>query len=156
MCLEKMRIHSFRNFVITLFVIIWTIIFHYESIRYFYLNPFFKRDLPQMKFLFPPAGWIMFFNVDDQFSYAEIYGMKNNQPWLIDPHLIFRTRPIGFDNIHRNVLIEALFANQQQPFCRYLKMKFPDFDNFLVTAVIYPSVAKTPLRRVQQVVYECR
>lgn len=151
-----MHTNSFRHFVITIFVIVWTIVFHYESIRYFYLNPFFKCELPQMKFLFPPAGWIMFFSVDDQFSYAEVYGLKNNQPQLIDPHLIFRTRTIGFDNIHRNILGEVLSPYQQQPFCRYLKMKFPDFDSFLVTAVMYPSVTKTPFRRLQQVVYECR
>ena len=151
-----MTTNSFRNFAITIFVIAWTILFHYESLRYFYLNPFLKRDLPQMKFLFPPAGWIMFFNVDDQFSYAEVYGVKDHQPQLIDPHLIFRTRPIGFDNIHRNVLSEVFVSYQRQPFCRYLKMKFPDFDHFLVTAVIYPSVAKAPLRRIVQVVYECQ
>ena len=142
--------------MITIFVIVWTAVFHYESIRYFYLNPLLKRELPQMKFLFPPAGWIMFFNVDDQFSYAEVYGVKNHQPQLIDPHLIFRTRTIGFDNIHRNVLIEVCVPYQQQPFCRYLKMKFSDFDNFLVTTVIYPSVIKSPLRRIVQVVYECQ
>ena len=151
-----MSTNSFRNVAITIFVILWTIIFHYESIRYFYLNPFLKRELPQMKFLFPPAGWIMFFNVDDQFSYAEVYGVKNHQPQLIDPHLIFRTRTIGFDNIHRNVLSEVCAPYQQQPFCRYLKMKFPGFDNFFVTVVIYPSVTKAPLRRIVQVVYECQ
>lgn len=145
-----------RNISIAIFVILWMLLFHYESIRYFYLNPFLKRDLPQMKFLFPPAGWIMFFNVGDQFSYAEVYGLRNREPHLLDPHLIFRTRPIGFDNIHRNVLIEALSPYQQQPFCRYLKMRFPDDDGFLVTAVIYPSVTKAPLRRMVQVVYECR
>jgi len=145
-----------RNVCITIFVIFWTILFHYESIRYFYLNPFLKRDLPQMKFLFPPAGWIMFFNVNDQFSHAEVYGMKDHQPQLIDPHLIFRTRTIGFDNIYRNILSEVFVPYQERSFCRYLKMKFPNFDDFLVTAVIYPSVTKTPLLRVQQVVYECR
>ena len=109
-----------------------------------------------MKFLLPPAGWILFYNVGDEFTYAEVYGVQNNQPQLIDPHLIFRTRPIGFDNIHRNILLEVLYAQQKQPFCRYLKMRFPDFENFLITAVVYPSITKTPDRRVQQVVYECR
>ena len=144
-----------RNVFITIFVILWTLLFHYESLRYFYLNPLLKRDLPQMKFLFPPAGWIMFFNVGDEFSYGEVYGLKDRQPQLIDPHLIFRTRTFGFDNIHRNVLSEAFVPYQQQPFCRYLRMKFPDFDNFVVTAVIYPSVVKTPSRRIVQVAYEC-
>ncbi len=82
--------------------------------------------------------------------------MKDHQPQLIDPHLIFRTRTIGFDNIYRNILSEVFVPYQERSFCRYLKMKFPNFDDFLVTAVIYPSVTKTPLLRMQQVVYECR
>ena len=151
-----MKITSFRNVFITTFVILWTILFHYESIRYFYLNPLLKRNLPQMKFLFPPAGWIMFFNVDDQFAYAEVYGVKDNQPQLIDPHLIFRTRTIGFDNIHRNVLSEILSPEEEKPFCRYLRWRFADFDRFWITLVVYPSVTKTPLRRVQRLEYECR
>ena len=109
-----------------------------------------------MKFLFPPAGWIMFFHVDSQFSHAEVYGIKDRQAQLIDPHLIFRTRTIGFDNIHRNILSEGMSLHQRPSFCRYLKIKFPEFENFVVTGVVYPSVTKTPLRRIVQVVYECK
>ena len=146
---------KFRNVVISIFVIVWTVVFHYESTRFFYLNPFFQKNLPQLKFLFPPAGWIMFFNVDDAFGYAEIYGVKDGQPQPIDAHQIFRTRAIGYDNIHRNVLLEVLSENEREPFCRYLKRRFPYFDNFLVTAVHYPSVVKTPMLRQQQVAYQC-
>jgi len=98
----------------------------------------------------------MFFNVDDQFAHTEVYGVKNNEPQLIDPHLIFRTRTIGFDNIHRNVLSEVLSTQEEKPFCRYLRWRFTDFDRFLVTVVVYPSVIKEPFHRVQQLVYECR
>ena len=145
-----------RNSIITIFVICWTILFHYESTRYFYLNPFFKRDLPKMKFLFPPAGWIMFFNVDESYGFAEVYGVKDGQAQLIDPHEILRTRAIGYDNIYRNVLSTVLSPHFQGPFCRFLERKFPDFDGFVVTAVEYPSVIKERHRRLQQVVYQCK
>ena len=151
-----MKIKSLRNVFITVFVILWTVLFHYESLRQFYLNPLFQRDLPHMKFLFPPAGWIMFFNVDEQFAYAEVYGVKNNQTQMIDPHLIFRTRTIGFDNIHRNILSVVLSPEEEKSFCRYLHWRFADFDRFVVTVVVYPSVAKTPMQRIQRVAYECR
>ena len=144
-----------RNTTITIFVICWILLFQYESIRYFYLNPFFKRDLPQFKFLFPPAGWIMFFNVSDSAGYAEVYGFKNDVPFLIDPHDIFRTRTIGFDNIHRNILSSVISADQAKPFCRYLKFRYPYFDKFVVAAVYYPSPAKEPFKRIQQAQYQC-
>ena len=145
-----------RNAIISFSVVGWLLVLHYESARHFYLNALFKRELPKVKFLFPPAGWIMFFNVDEQFAYAEVYGVKNNQPQLIDPHLIFRTRTIGFDNIHRNVLSTVLSPEEEKPFCRYLRWRFADFDRFLVMVVVYPSVVKTPMRRIQRVEYECR
>ena len=151
-----MRKKSWRNFLISFFVVVWTLIFHYESTRFFYLNPLFHRDLPKMKFLFPPAGWIMFFNVDESYSSAEIYGIKNGQPQLIDPHLILTMRPVGYDNIHRNALSSVLDPHLKQPFCRFLERKFPYFDNFVVTLIYWPSVTKTPLRRLQKVMYQCQ
>ncbi|MDO8580528.1 MAG: hypothetical protein Q7S13_03515, partial [Candidatus Omnitrophota bacterium] len=51
---------SVRNIFISLFVIVWLGIFHYESTRAFFLEPLFHRPLYKFKFLFPPAGWIMF------------------------------------------------------------------------------------------------
>ena len=145
-----------RNAWITAVVILWTALFHYESTRFFYLNPFFKRDLPKLKFLFPPAGWIMFYNVDDSYGLAEVYGVKNEQPQLIDPHKILETKAILYDNIHRNVLSGVLSAHYQRDFCRFLKRKFPDFDGFLVAAVYYPSVIKTPTKKLYRVEYLCR
>jgi len=108
-----------------------------------------------VRLLFPPAGWIMFFNVDERFGYAEIYGIKDNIPQPIDPHQILETRAIGYDNIYRNVLSTVLSRYYQRPFCRYLDWKFPYFDSFAVTQVYYPSVTQSPQKRYQQVVYEC-
>ena len=77
-----------------IFIILWLGIFHYESIRYTYLNPLFQRNFPKFKFLFPPAGWIMFYHIDDDFGYVEVYGVKRGESQLLDPHEIFRTRTI--------------------------------------------------------------
>ena len=145
-----------RNIVITIFVILWLIAFNYESTRYFYLQPLFHRQLPKIKFLFPPAGWIMFFNVNDSYGYAEVYGVKNGQTQLIDPHQILQTRPIGYDNINRNALSSVLSPGTQQTFCAFLHRKIPFFDNFLVTYVNYPSLVKNSLERQQAIAYECK
>ena len=147
--------HKFRNTFITVFVILWTIVFHYESIRHFYLQPFFDKPLPKVKFLFPPAGWIMFYSVGDGYGSAEIYGVRNGQPQLIDPHDILTTRFIGFDNIKRNVLSSMLDRSMKDDSCRFLQRKFPEFEQFVVTAVEYPSVTKRPRERLQAVVYQC-
>lgn len=144
-----------KNICVSVFVIIWTLAFHYESVRFFYLNPFFKRELPKIKFLFPPAGWIMFFNVDESYTMAEVYGVKNGRPQLIDPHDIFQTKAIGYDNIHRNVLSSVLYPQRKEDFCGFLKRKFPFYDGFLVAAVYYPSIIKEPAKKLYKVMYQC-
>lgn len=146
---------TFRNVSITIFVILWTVLFHYESTRYFYLEPFFRKPLPQMKFLFPPAGWIMFFNVDDNYGFVEVYGLKDKSLYLIDPHDIFRTRTIGFDNIRRNILSSVADPSAAKPFCSFLKWRFPQYQGFAVTASYYPSLTKQPGHFQQQLRYEC-
>ena len=145
-----------KNILISVFVILWTLVFHYESTRHFFLNPLFGRELPKIKFLFPPAGWIMFFNVDDSYGGAEVYGIKNNQAEFIDPHKILETKAILYDNIHRNVLSGALSPYYKRDFCRFLKRKFPHFDGFLVMAVYYPSIIKTPKKKLYRIEYICR
>lgn len=145
-----------RNIVISVFVVAWLLLFHYESLRVFYLEPFLRRPLPQMKFLFPPAGWVMFFYIDPSYGYAQVYGIKDGRPQAIDPHLILQTRPIGYDNIHRNALVSVLSQEMEQPFCSFLKRKFPYFDNFAVTYINYPSVVEKPLEQTQTIVYECK
>ncbi len=147
---------TFRNTLISLFVILWLCVFHYESIRAFYLNPLFKRDLPHMKFLFPPAGWIMFYNVGDQSGNVEVFGLKQGKPpQLIDPHQIFQTRQIGYDNIHRGAMGAFTSERAAPQACRFLHRKFPYFEKFLVTYINYPSVSKNPMEQVRYVVYQC-
>jgi hypothetical protein len=141
---------------ITVFVIVWTLVFHYESIRYFYLEPLVGHQLPKLKFLFPPAGWIMFYNVDEGYGLAEVFGVRHGNPEFIDPHRIFETKAVLYDNIHRNVLSGVLSSYYGPEFCRFLKRKFPEFENFYVTAVYYPSVIKTPDKKLYQLKYVCQ
>ncbi|OGX29416.1 MAG: hypothetical protein A2705_03770 [Omnitrophica WOR_2 bacterium RIFCSPHIGHO2_01_FULL_52_10] len=144
-----------RNTAISIFVVLWLFIFHYESTRHFYLSALAKRDLPKFKFLFPPAGWIMFFNVDETYSYVEVYGKMGESVHLIDPHDIFRTRTFGFDNIHRNILSNVGSGDHAAAFCRYLSWRLPSYEDFVVMAVYYPSLVKEPYRRRQEVLYRC-
>ena len=150
-----MKNQRLRNIFISVFVIIWIAVFHYESSRAFYLQPFFKKSLPKLKLLFPPAGWIMFYNVDDNDGFVEVYGVYQGQVQRIDPHDIIQTRTIAYDNIHRNILSEVGNVELKLSFCKFLQRKFPDFDNFLVTVVYYPSITKTPHRAIQKVIYQC-
>ena len=98
--------------MITLLVLCWTLVFQYETLRASYLGPWLKRELPKLPLLFPPAGWIMFYRVDRSYGYAEVYGVRDpggrEEPVLLDPHDIFETRAVGYDNIHRNVLVGVL------------------------------------------------
>ena len=144
-----------RNTFISIFVVLWLLVFNYESTRHFYLEPLFKRPLPKMKFLFPPAGWIMFFNVDNSYGYTEVYGVKDGRNQLIDPYQILQTRAIGYDNIHRNALVSVLSQDVAKPFCEFLHRKFPYFDSFLVTYANYPSVTERPFEKQQVLAYEC-
>ena len=145
-----------RNALISVFVVAWLVLFHYESLRAHYLDPFFGRELPKVRFLFPPAGWIMFFNVDDSEVRAEVYGQNGSGlPEPLDPHRIFPNRWIGYDNIRRNVMISVAQPYYGEAFCRYLKRKFPQYDSFSVFQVIYPSNTRTPGKRIMQLVYQC-
>ena len=141
---------------ITWFVICWSLVFFYETFRASYLSPLFGRQLPKLPLLFPPAGWIMFFNVDRSYGFAEVYGTRNGQRTLLDPHDIFSTKAVGYDNIHRNMLVGVLSQHEAQPFCRYLMRKFPAYDEFLVVYAQYPDVANQPDTVYRQVAYRCR
>jgi hypothetical protein len=144
-----------RNKLISIFVVLWLAVFYYESACYYYLQPLFRRELPRMKFLFPPAGWIMFYNIGDKFGYAAVYGVKNGMPELIDPHQILETRAIGYDNINRNALITVLTPGEIPSFCPFLKRKFPYFEKFLVTYIEYPHLSEHPFEKLQTVAYTC-
>ena len=144
-----------RNIVITLFVLTYGFAFHYESLRHFYLNPIFNKDLPKIKLLFPPAGWIMFYNVGSQYGHTEVYGVKNNVNQKIDPHEIFRVRTLGYDNIHRGILGVVTYRQKAPLFCAYLKKRFDYFDEFLVVSNYYPSFVEEPFNQKQFVQYKC-
>lgn len=145
-----------RDTIISIFVVLWLLVFNYESIHRYYLEPWLKRPLPKLKLLFPPVGWIMFYDVGDEYSCAEIYGVNADGIQQIDPHEILATMTFGFDNIHRNVLSIVFADSMQSPVCRFLEHKFPEFENFLITAVHYPSVTQTPHKRLQRVMYQCQ
>ena len=97
----------------------------------------------------------MFYSVSDSEGFVEVYGVDHGEIRLIDPHDIIQTRTILYDNIHRNVLSEVADPEAKPAFCKFLHRKFPDFDNFVVTVVYYPSLSKTPHRRFQKAVYQC-
>jgi len=151
-----------RNIFISVFVICWLSLFHYESLRY-YENatvkikfiPEFTLKMPKTKFLFPPIGWIMFYQVSDQSGNIEVYGFKGDQSQHIDPHDIFRTRTIMFDNIHRGILGAATRRRMAQPFCRFLKYRFPYFDKFVVIYAHYPNIVENQFKRNEYVQYQC-
>lgn len=145
-----------RNTLITWFVIGWTLVFQYETLRLGYLSPLFQRELPKLPLLFPPAGWIMFFQVDKSYGFAEVYGIRDGEPVRLDPHDIFETRAVGYDNIHRNVLVGVLYRDRAEPFCRYLARKFPGYDAFAVVYAQYPDVANAPDQILRQVAYRCQ
>ena len=144
-----------RDRFILLFVFCWLTLFHYESLRYFYLQPLFKETLPKFKFLFPPAGWIMFYQVESSEGRVEVYGENSEgRLELIDPHRIFENRWIGYDNIRRNVLVSTLNVKAARYFNAYLRRKFPEYSKFHVFYVNYPDVVHEPTKRIMQLAYE--
>ncbi len=146
---------SGRRLGISAFVVLWLFVFNYESLRYNFLNRWLGTQLPKVKLLFPPAGWIMFYRVDEADGRAEVYGLKGGTTALIDPHRIFGTRWVGYDNIRRNILISVLHPSRGPGFCRYLERKFPEYDGFAVVEVWIPSVVQKPHRHLRRLSYRC-
>lgn len=144
-----------RSIPITWFVLCWSLAFHYESLRANYLTPLFKRDLPKLALLFPPAGWIMFFDVPDRYGFAEVYSVHNAEPELIDPHRVFETRAVGYDNIRRNMLVTVADQRRGPAFCRYLRRKFPSYESFAVVIAEYPDLTPRQDPPPHQVMYRC-
>lgn len=144
-----------RALRISLFVLAWISLFHYETLRLNYLSPLLGRELPKFKLLYPPAGWIMFFNVNESYGSAEVYSLRGDHPTLLDPHAIFPMRNVLYDNIHRNVLVGVLNASYGRPFCGYLFRKFPDYDGFAIVYAQYTDVTEDPQTKKQQVAYRC-
>jgi hypothetical protein len=148
-----------HNAAITVFVIAWIVFFQYQTLRLNYLNPLatqlWHRDLPKIPLLFPPAGWIMFYNVDPAYGLAEVYGLRRGVPEAIDPHAIFPMKNLGYDNIRRNVLVSVLSADSAPRFCRYLARKFPGYASFAVVYAGYPDLVNTPDRLTRHLAYRC-
>ena len=162
--MEQKRSSARRcRILISVFVLVWIGVFHYETLRLNYLSPLAGRELPKLKFLYPPAGWIMFFDVDRSYGFAEVYGWPLGQPKgqrqdraeLLDPHDIFRTRFVWYDNIRRNVLVGVLSERQGGPFCVYLARKFPQYDAFAVVYASYPDVVDHPDEVRRALAYRC-
>ena len=145
-----------RSIPITWFVLCWTLLFQYESLRANYLSTFFKRPLPKLALLFPPAGWIMFYNVDRSYGFAEVYGIRGTELTWLDPHAVLETKAVGYDNIRRNVLVGVLYQDRAQNFCRFLRRKFPIYDEFLIAYAEYPDVVNTPKRILRRPAYRCQ
>jgi len=148
--------NKWRNRFITLFVILWCLAFHYESVRHFYLQPLIGWSLPKIKFLFPPAGWIMFYRVDNSYGNIRIFGVKNDRPYEVDPHEVFRVRTIGYDNIHRGVIGSAASQRNKRKFCRHLTKRFDYYEDFIIAYELYPDFIAEPHERIQQILYSCK
>ena len=140
---------------ISLFVAVWLLVFGYESLRLRYLSPLAGRELPKIKLLFPPAGWIMFYAVSPYYGFAEVYGVKGKTSERLSPHDIFRTKAVGYDNIRRNVMVGVLHPSMAPSFCRYLRWKFPSYDTFFVLEGAYPNVLKSPKQVLGRIAYQC-
>ncbi len=146
---------TLRDIVISAFVVFWLGLFNYETFRLNYLSPLFGRELPKLKLLFPPAGWIMFYRVDEWDGRCEVFGLKGIRRDLIDPHRIFADRYAGYDNIRRNILVTALEKPYVPEFCGYLHRKFPEYEAFEVDEVVVPSVLERPQRNNHRPAYKC-
>ena len=158
---------TIRHALISLFVIFWLGVYHYMSLKHFYLEPWLKRPLPRVKMLFPPAGWIMFYQVDDQSAEVQVWGLQKvkltgsgsnislsyDAKFLIDPHDIFRTRTIFFDNIKRGLMFGAVA--RQKPFCDYLEKRFPEYDGYEVKYIIHPAMTEKPESKFERIAYQC-
>ena len=144
-----------RNTAITVFVIAWSLVFFYETFRLNYLSPLAGRELPKLRFLFPPAGWIMFFNVGRSAGFAEVYGVKSGVSEPIDPHAIFETKALGYDNIHRNLLVGVLYEQRALSFCALLRRKFPQYETFTVVYAEYPDPVEAPQQVIRKPLYRC-
>lgn len=150
-----MKNKTLRNSFITVFVIIWTLFFHYQSTRAFYLEHWLGKPLPAVRWLFPPAGWIMFYHIDNRAGNINVYGVKKNDTKLIDPHDIFRVRTIGYDNFHRGIMFTVAMKHNRRQFCSFMFRRFPYFDRFIVEYEEFPDIAKERYMRNSHILYNC-
>ncbi len=152
-----------RDHFISLFVVIWLMVFMLNTTRHLLLEPFLKRSFPGFslalavnKFLFPPAGPIMFFNVDDSFGFYRVSGIKNGKLFDLNPHEVILNRTLFYDNIHRGVLGAIGDPGSVVSFCRWMHGRFPEFDDFAVGVRQYPALKKSRYVYQEGWLYRCR
>ena len=97
----------------------------------------------------------MFYQVDRSYGSAEVYGETPDQRALIDPHRIFSTKGVGYDNSRRNLLIGVAYRERAADFCRYLRRKFPEYPAFEVAYAHAPDIVDHPDQVLRQVLYRC-
>jgi hypothetical protein len=97
----------------------------------------------------------MFFHVDERYGLCEVYRGTPGGPIRIDPHAIFETKAVGYDNIHRNMLVSVLDRRLGPAFCAYLRRKFPGNKGFAVVHAQYPDVIRRPDRLLRGLAYRC-
>lgn len=146
-----------RRIWLSFLIVLWMGVFHYETLRYNYLSKWLQiEELPKLPLLFPPAGWIMFFKVTPQFGTVEIYQAKGNSAITVDPHDVFETQAVGYDNIRRNIMSGVLYRERAEKFCDYLKEKFPESTTFVVSYKGYPDLIEAPDKFVRKPQYRCQ
>lgn len=134
-----------RKIAISVFVIFWLLLFHYEALRAFYLSPLAGRDLPKFPVLFPTFGWNMFYSLPNSWSTAEVYGSRNgpSEPERIEADRIFSLNFPGFDFNRRNVIGKVLDPKISGEFCAYLKRKFPAYQDFTIRHAVVTQLVPT-------------
>ena len=143
-----------KKWLISAFVILWFAVFHYESTRWFFLIPLAGRELPKVKFLFPPLGWIFFRNVDPLQTRIIVLGYRGEKPEAIDNRRIFQTRWIGHDN-HRRALMLRVQAPYDKAFCRFLRHQFPEYSKFAIVKEV-SQTPRQPETDKAEVIFICR
>ena len=125
--------NRFGKIAISSFVVFWLLLFNYEALRAFYLQPLAGRSLPKFPVLFPYFGWNMFYSLPNSWSTAEIYGTRDGGQDLerIEADKIFSSRVPGIDFNRRNVIGKVLDPKISGDFCVYLERKFPGYKNFI-------------------------
>ena len=98
----------------------------------------------------------MFYRVDNSYGNIRIFGIKNERPYEIDPHEVFRVRTIGYDNIHRGVIGSAASQRNKRKFCQHLTKRFDYYENFIIVYEYYPDFIAEPHERIQQLLYSCK
>ncbi len=151
-----------RDCFINYFVVIWLFLFFYYNTRSFLLEPFLRGafrnptlTLEGNKFLFPPAGPIMFYNVNSAFGHHRVLGIKNEEAFELDPHDIYLTRTFFYDNVHRGVLGEIGDLSNAPSFCYTMYRRMPEFDDFVVTLRVYPSLTTSRYVYREKLIYHC-